>query len=186
MGEAKRRAIEASWFQDLTADEQKVVLLARRLITVLPMQGACYQTTFFMKYHLETVHGIVGLPVVGFVNDGTDDMYPSHAWYEYNGQKTDITLARPFQPHLQPPGPITIHGRVVRSGNPYTYHAERPPEGDELIARYLQDPESRPIMEHAAARHAEMTETAKDNSLIRTYLDNAPNGMTYDRIVQRL
>jgi hypothetical protein len=51
-----------------------------------PLDGACYRASLFLKLFLEQEYGIDANVVVGFVNDGTDELYASHAWLECHGQ----------------------------------------------------------------------------------------------------
>jgi hypothetical protein len=67
--------------------------------------------------------------VVGYVNDGTDDIMISHAWLDYNGKKTDVTLANTERPDMTPVGQVIVLNRVVRNGHEYTYHLEQSPNG---------------------------------------------------------
>jgi hypothetical protein len=42
------------------------------------------------------------------LNDGTDDIMISHAWLDYDGRKTDITLANTERPDIIPIGQVII------------------------------------------------------------------------------
>ncbi|MCB4805149.1 hypothetical protein QO001_005055 [Methylobacterium brachiatum] len=183
---AVRKAQEAAWLNGLTSDEQQVVTTARRLTEILPLQGACYRASLFLKYHLEIVHGIVGTAVVGFVNDGTDDIDCSHAWFEFGGHMTDLGLVRPLNPQIQRAGPLIIHGREFRSGHRWNYQPTRSVAGLAQFAQLLADPKYAVKMRQADQLHRTMVATAQRNDLIRTYLDNAPDGGTYDVIAGRL
>lgn len=111
MGEAARRkAAERAWLTTLDDQERVVVTTAKALGTALPLDGACYRASMFLKLFLEQEHGIAGEAVVGFVNDGTDELYASHAWFEFHGLRTDLTLCRPMHPEVQQRGPLVIHG----------------------------------------------------------------------------
>ncbi|MBV8524244.1 MAG: lasso peptide biosynthesis protein [Acetobacteraceae bacterium] len=118
MGEAKRRtatrakAAEAkqAWEAGLSDRGRTVLRVAKRLGAALALPGACYRCAMFLRYHLVARHGIDGEAVVGFVNDGTDVAYSSHAWYEIDGLITDVALCRPEKPRFQKAGPVTILG----------------------------------------------------------------------------
>ena len=137
----------------------------------------------FLKLFLEQEHGIDTNVVVGFVNDGTDELYASHAWLEFQGRQTDLTLCRPLSPGVQQRGQLVIHGRVIAEGWPrYKYHLHRPPQGLRIIEQMMADPSTRPMIAEQEELHLRMVATAKRNALIRAYLDGAPDGLTYDRI----
>lgn len=187
MGEAKKRKDQAAaWRSSLSVDEQKVADVAQRLWSIFPAQGACYRTSLFLRYHLSKAHGIDGQAMVGFVNDGTDDLYSSHAWFEFNGSKTDLGLSRPLHPELQKVGPLLIHGKVVRPGWPWSYHATRPPAGLTAVRNMLAHPETAAHMEAMEQLHLTMKATARSDELIRAYLDNAPDGLTYDVVARQV
>ena len=184
MGEAARRkAAEAAWIATLDEQERLLVRAAKRLGAALPLDGACYRASLFFKLFLELERGLTGQAVVGFVNDGTDELYASHAWYEFRGRRTDLTLCRPLRPEVQQRGPLVIHGKVITAGWPkYTYHKDRPPEGLAEIEQLMSDPTTRPMIAEQEELHLRMAAIARDNALIRTYLDDAPDGLTYERI----
>jgi hypothetical protein len=184
MGEAARRkAAEMTWFTALGEQERTLVRAARGLSAALPLDGACYRASLFLKLFLEQEHSIDANAVVGFVNDGTDGLYASHAWLEFRGQRTDLTLCRPMSPEVQKRGQLVVHGQVISEGwLYYTYHMHRPPEGLRVIHNLMSDPSTRPMVAEQEDLHLRMVATSKDNALIRAYLDDAPDGLTYDRI----
>ncbi|WP_347403231.1 hypothetical protein [Limobrevibacterium gyesilva] len=166
-------------------DEQERILVraAKGLAVALPLDGACYRASLFLKLFLEQEHGTAANAVVGFVNDGTDELYASHAWLEFRGQRTDLTLCRPMSPEVQKRGQLVIHGRVIAEGwSRYTYHMHRPLEGLRVIQQMMSNPSTRPMVAEQEELHLRMVATAKNNTLIRAYLDGAPDGLTYDRI----
>jgi hypothetical protein len=182
MGEAaKRKAEELIWRRGLTPDEETLVAIAERLYPILP-PGACYRAALFLQYHLRQKHGLSGYAIVGFVNDRTDDMYASHAWFTFNGQLTDLALSRPLEPRIQRPGPLVIHGYHLRRGWAWTYHQERPAEGLAVVQRYLADPMARSQMREQESVHKRMVATAKSDEMTRDYLDGAPDRLSYDRM----
>jgi hypothetical protein len=184
MGEAARRkAAEATWLATLDDQERILVRVAKGLSIVLPLDGACYRASMFLKVFLEQEHGIDANVIIGFVNDGTDELYASHAWLEFHGRPTDMTLCRPMSPEVQKRGQLVIHGRVIASGwSQYSYHMHRPPEGLRIIHQMLADPSIRLMVTEREELHLRMVATAKSNALIRAYLDGAPDSLTYDCI----
>lgn len=188
MGEAKRkRAVREKWFAELDEDERTVVLVAERLHQVFPLEGACYHLSLFLRYYLEKRYGIIVAAVIGFVNDGTDELYSSHAWVLFRDKITDLALSRPLNAEIQKPGPLIIHGREVKPGwRGWTYHEKRPPEGNRAIKDLLSDPGVAPAIRELEKRHLHMMATAKSSSLIREYLDGADESLNYDLMVARL
>jgi hypothetical protein len=186
MGEsARRKAAEKAWLASLDDSERLLVRTAKSLGKAVPLDGACYRTSLFLKLFLAQEYRIAGNAVIGFVNDGTDDLYASHAWFEFRGQQTDLTLCRPMSPEVQKRGPLVIHGRVIAEGWPrYTYHMHRPPEGSAVIAQLMSDPATQPMVDEQEQLHLRMVTTAKDDALILAYLNGAPDGLTYDRIAR--
>jgi hypothetical protein len=192
MGEAKRRRAmnagateaKAQWAAGLSDRDKTVLRVAERLGSALVDWGACYRYTMFLKYHLEIHHGIQGEAVVGFINDGTDDVYGGHAWYELDGLITDIALCRPMDTRIQKAGHVTILGREMAPGWHYTYHRSRPPEGVADIERQLRDPMTQAAVAEHEALYAYMLEAAQSNDRIRAYLDGAPDGRDYKSIAR--
>lgn len=121
---------------------------------------------------------------MGFVNDGTDDAYGSHAWYTFKDQITDIALCSPLHPGSQPPGAVIIQGVEIALGHRWTYHLERPIAGLEFARKALScdDPMIAEEVARAEQRHVQMLSVATDNKRIREYLDTAPDGMNYAKI----
>ena len=186
MGEAaKRKAAEVAWLATLDEHERILVHAARGLGAALPLDGACYRASLFLKLFLEHEYGIDANAVVGFVNDGTDDLYASHAWLEFRGQRTDLTLRCPMSPEVQKRGQLVIHGRVIAEGwSGYTYHMHRPPEGLRVIQQLLSDASTQSMVAGQEELHLKMNATSKNSAMIRAYLDAAPDGLTYARIAK--
>ena len=168
MGEAKRR--KGTGADEGQADEEAIVIerVARRLHRAFTVEGACYRTALFLRYHLAQAHGIRGEAVVGYVNNGVDDHYSSHAWFEHQGLVTDVALCRPLEPRLQKRGAVLVRSREVMPGWRYTYHRERP-AGSFAVAAYDE-------------LHARVAGIAEDEDAIRAYLDGAPDGFSYTRM----
>ena len=185
MGQAKRRNAEVQkWQATLSQEEHQVAEAANRLLQrfIDPREatGMCYRLTYFLHLYLAE-KDIVTNPVIGYVNDGTDDVFMSHAWLEHGGKKTDLTLGRPERPELNPPGDILILDFPFRRAGKYTYHLTKSAEAVAVEANFLSDPRSAPIVRHKVAEHEAMQQRAKSKDEMRSFLDAAPDGFTYDR-----
>jgi|SRR4051812_31154454 hypothetical protein len=185
MGQAKRRNAEVQkWLEGLSPEEAQVADAARRLITKFidasEATGMCYRLTYFLHLYL-LEKGIKTVPVIGYVNDGTDDVFMSHAWLEYEGKKTDLTLARPERPHLNPPGDILIQDFPFRRAGKYTYHLTKTPAAVAVENARLIDPQGAGIVRQKAVEHEAMKKRAESVAEMRSFLDGAPDGITYDR-----
>jgi hypothetical protein len=187
MGEAaKRKALQEKWRSGLIPEERIVVDVAAALLPILPDAGACYRMSLFLKYYLQHRHNLQGEAIIGYVNDGTDQLYSSHAWFTFRSRVTDLAISRPLHPDLQKAGPLVIHGQEIRTGWRWTYHKTRPPEGEIQTRQLLLDPSVGRQMREAEDLHQAMAATAKNDDLIRAYLDRAPDGLTYEIIAARL
>ena len=114
MGEAKRRRKEIEalmekeqlWRKSLTVEEQVIAELATRLdeklVRGMKFHQGCYHLAFFMAKYLES-KGIRVDPIIGWVNDGQWDGVASHAWIEFLGKKTDVSLSYTLNPKLNQP-----------------------------------------------------------------------------------
>jgi len=186
MGQARRRGAEVqNWLDSLTLEETQILDVARRLLTrfIDPSEatGMCYRLTYFLHIYLME-KSIKTTPVIGYVNDGTDDLYISHAWLEYEGKKTDLTLARAERPELNPRGDILIQDFPFRRARHYSYHAAKSEAAIAVERRWLKDPQSAGIVRQKAVEHKAMEERARSAEEMRSFLDRAPDGFTYDRI----
>lgn len=186
MGQARRRGVEVQkWLGSLTPEEKQIFEVAQRLLTrfIDPSEatGMCYRLTYFLHLYLME-KGINTTPVIGYVNDGTDDVYMSHAWLEYEGKKTDLTLARAERPELNPPGDILIQDFPFRRARKYTYHTTKSEAAVAVEKDWLKDPRSAGIVRQKAVEHEAMEKRARSAEEMRTFLDGAPDGITYDRI----
>jgi hypothetical protein len=189
MGEAKRKKQRSELIQtkldNLAPDAQTVAMVAKRLLQMEPSEGACYRCTLFLRLFLKEEYGIEGEAVIGYVNDGSDDIYPSHAWYEFMGSRTDLALWRPLSPDLQRPGPIVIQGIEIQSGHRWTYHRDRPPAALMMALSLLHDNSMvGQIVRQTEEQHLTMAARVTSDEQIRIYLDSAPDGWTYGRIAQ--
>ena len=122
------------------------------------------------------------------MNDGTDDVYASHAWYEFKGQLTDIAISKPLRPDVQPRGPLTIQGIEFARGHRWTYHREMPLTGVQLVQQMMRlaDPNMAGMLRQQEEIHVAMQTRSSDDSLIRAFLDQAPDGWTYQRIASAI
>jgi hypothetical protein len=185
MGEAKRRREErGAWISGLTSAELAVVAAAEHLyfgfVGPKNFEGACYQLSLFFKVFLEEERGTPTDVVLGFVNDGTDEIYASHAWIEHFGRKTDLALAHPNHPGISRRGAVLILDRVAKPGLLYRY-TTKPPFDPFDPTRY--DLSGRSIVEDKRSEHAHIASIiAGGIPAIRAYLDGAPEGTKYEQL----
>jgi hypothetical protein len=192
LGQAKRKAAErAARENGLSPDERIVAATAgslhARFVKPQRFSGACYQLAFFLTAYLQNEHGITVTPVVGYSNDGTGPIMASHAWIEFNGKKTDISLTETADRDALPPGPLLILDRPFTAGDTtYTYHLQ--PDAAAILAEQevAADPQYGGVVEHKKREHERMAGIAKDKSRMLDYLNAAPNGCTYERLAALL
>jgi hypothetical protein len=183
MGQAKRRASEKKqWLDSLTGEERVIADTAERLLhKFLEPTGAtgmCYRMTFFLHLYLAE-RGIKTIPVVGYVNDGSDNVMISHAWLDYKGKRTDVTLANSGNPDLNPIGQVIILDRIVRNGCAYSYHLEKSPEALTVENQWLREPAPAQIVQIKRVEHSAMLDRATSALKIRNFLDAAPDKITF-------
>lgn len=163
-------------------ETENIIAVAKSFIAICaPHSGACYRCAFFLRLFLKERFSYEGEAVVGFVNDGTDDLYPSHAWYEFKDQLTDLAISQPLHPEVQPAGPLTIQGICFFPGHEYSYHRERPVMALVTMGEMIKDPSVGHIIQQNEEQHMMLHATSKNDSLIRAFLDQAPDGWTYKR-----
>lgn len=181
MGDASRRKrANSECLASLSGDERIVADAALRLYKAFPDDGACYRKTLFLRHYLRERHGVEAAAVVGFVNDGTDELYGSHAWLEFQGKKVDIALSMPLRPELQKRAPVVILDWTYSPGwAGYTYHLDRPARALAAVHELMRNPETRELMQEAETLHLTMMATAKSDTLIAAYLANAPDGIDF-------
>jgi hypothetical protein len=141
----------------------------------------CYRLTFFLHLYL-LERGIQAAPVVGYINDDTDDVFVSHAWLDYQGKKTDLTLGRTERPDLNRPGDVLILNFPFRRAGKYTYHLTKSPEAIAIENDWLGDKYRGALVRHKAVEHEAMSRRALDPAVMRKFPDSAPDGLTYGRL----
>lgn len=187
MGQAKRKAAQLEqWESGLTVQERVIHDTARalhaKLVKPLGLTGACYRLAFFLTAFLQQEHGIKVVPVVGYSNDGTGPIMASHAWIEFGGKKTDISVAITENTKIYPPGPLLILDRPVSTGTTtYTYHQQQDAAAIEEKKIIAAHPTYGAIAAHKRIEHQKMTAIAPDIELILDYLNAAPDGLTYEK-----
>lgn len=197
MSEAKRRKkeIEAlkadvtAWKKSLDVQEKEILDLAvkldEKLVRGMKFYEGCYHLAFFMSKYLHEI-GIKVKPVIGWVNDGTWDGVASHAWIEYQGKKTDVSLGYTLRPDAQPTGSMIVHDRPIRKGMAmYCYFRNDDKDALERLEKLRADPQfSRMVMEKDA-QHRYMLSIAESGNF-DTYLSQAPAGLRYHDICELL
>lgn len=185
MGQAKQKAkLLEDWKSSLSKEECTVFDIAFRLhnnfIKPRDVTGMCYHSVFFLYLYLKKTHGITTTPIIGYVNDGTDDIFVSHAWLEFNGKRIDVSAAV-TDPRIGAAGELIILDRVMKAGLRYGYCREIPEEG---IRQHelLRMTGTRALLERKEQEHATMVRRVNDDDEILSYLDNEPNGFTLQRI----
>ena len=140
-----------------------------------------------LHYFLTFELGIPTNPIVGYVNDGTDHVMISHAWLEYEGMKSDLTLFLPNPSAQQPSGALLVLDQVLIKGQiSYSYHLQQTEPGRAQTEVLRRDPKSGPLLQHKEQEHRRMLECAADPALLKTYLNDAPPEISYDAIAKVL
>jgi hypothetical protein len=173
------------WLAGLTDDERDcadaALRLLRQFIDPAEATGMCYRLTFFLHLYL-TGKAIATEPVIGYVNEGTDDIMVSQAWLEFGGKKIDLTLGRTERPDLNLPGEILILDYPFRPGHGHTYHLKRTSEAIAVEERWLKDPDSADLVKHKAAEHERMIRMSSNPHEMRRFVDSAPDCLTFARL----
>lgn len=185
MGQAKQKVKSLDdWKSGLSKEERTVFDIAFRLhhnfIKPRNVTGMCYHSVFFLYLYFKKTHGITTIPIIGYVNDGTDDIFVSHAWLEFDGKRIDVSVAV-TDPRIGEAGELIILDRVMKAGFRYGYYLEIPEEG---IRQHdlLRMTGTRALLERKELEHAAMVRRVSDDDEILSYLDNEPNGFTFQRI----
>lgn len=180
MGQAKDRDKKLQAVKDSFSGDAKIVAEAAFKIFdgfILPHKyvGGCYLVTMTLCRFLEDEHGVKTIPVVGYINDGTDDVMISHAWLEFGGKKTDLTLNVVERATGAAPGPVLVHGEIVRAVSvQYSYHMERAPEDLLMIQELINHPQFGPAIKEKEDEHIAMRARVRDRKLMDAYLNGAP------------
>lgn len=184
MGEAKsrRRSYEIARKRLLDRHEGQHRIVAESAINlfdrfILPhhFTGACYQITMTLEKFLSEAHGIASKTIVGYVNDGTDDIMTSHAWLEFDGMKVDLGLYVMDRPDVTLPGAVIILDETLLPGAAeYSYHLSRPAASIAVVNQMLRDPFTARVARWKEAEHEEMLARSRDRDLRDIYLAGAP------------
>ena len=188
MGEGKNRAARLGVWRNGLSDAEQVVVRAatqtyERFIVAAQATGMCYRMAFFLSTYLQREHSITAPAVVGYVHDGTGDVMTSHAWIEFNGKKTDISLTMTDEPSVQLQGQLLVLDQVLKNGHAYTYHRAQ----NEAALRALEAIYADPRLRHLSARkdreHEMMSDIARDPERVLAFLNGAPDGFDYATLV---
>lgn len=134
----------------------------------------------FLHRFLKEEKAVAVTPVVGYVNDGTDDIMRSHAWLDLNGRKTDVTLHLTEYPEIQLPGALLILDQPLLKGQvEHSYHAEQTAAGY-AENRRLASGSLRDLIAHKEAEHADMLKCMTDPARLAAHQAKAPLGLRYD------
>ncbi len=196
MGQAKRRteayAKAKAELLQMNCDNALVVAettikLFDRFIQPQRYTGGCYYITMLLHRFLTFELGIPTRPIVGYVNDGTDDVMISHAWLEFEGVKSDLMLNLPNPSSQQPSGALLVLDRALIKGQlSYSYHIEQTESGRAQTEVMRRDPNIAPLLHHKEQEHQAMLERAEDGTLMKAYLDAAPPEFGYAVITKVL
>lgn len=168
-----------TWLSTLSPGAQFVartaIALNVNLVEAKPLVGGCYHLAFFLFEYLRSIAGIDVVPIVGWVNDGRDDFMISHAWIEFEGKVTDVSLTKTEYPEEQLSGALVVHGHEIRPGQiQYTYHKAR--TANALFALRGIDPVEAAELE---ALHEAMVAVSISPKKIRKYLKSAPRELAF-------
>ena len=194
MGEAKRRKAEIAgqkilhdiWRASLSSDEQTISKVAERLderlIRGMNFIGGCYHLAFFMTRYFAS-QGILVKPVVGWVNDGQWDGMTSHAWIEYEGKRTDISLNRSEYPEFQPPGATIVLDHFIRPGVvEYSYFIHGDSIVEMALAKMRTSGNYDDVLPYKEAEHQRMLQIAVSDNEMDAYLRMAPRNTNFEAL----
>ncbi|MDH7974399.1 hypothetical protein QH494_19590 [Sphingomonas sp. AR_OL41] len=192
MGEAKRRAdafkrAKADLFAGIAGDERALVVANTALAFyerfILPKRytGGCYLTTMFLHRVLKDEHSITTDPVVGYVNDGTDNIMISHSWIELDGRKTDVTLSL-VDPNISMSGGLLILDTEIVPGRVrYGYYHQMTAAGEEANAALIAAGMGG-LLRHKQQEHRIMLGMMADPKRMADHHSAAPSGLGYDEM----
>jgi hypothetical protein len=116
---ATRKSRGNDWLSRLDTQEKVVSFVAvtafEKLILPFQMTGGCYYFAFFLRRFLKEEFGIQVDMVVGWVLTEISIPIP-HAWIEFKGKKTDISMGAAKKPNGDFAAPVIIHDFVFRAG----------------------------------------------------------------------
>jgi hypothetical protein len=189
VGEAKKKAARLSAWRNGLSDAEKVVVKAatqtyERFIVATQATGMCYRMAFFLSTYLRCEHAITAPAIVGYVHDGTGDVMTSHAWIEFNGKKTDISLTMTDEPSVQLQGQLIVLDQVLTDGHAYTYHRAQNDAALRALETIHADPRFRPLAARKDREHEMMTDIARDPDRMLSFLNGAPDGFDYAELVR--
>ncbi len=98
-----------------------------------------------------------------------------HAWIEFEGKITDISLTKTEFPEAQLSGALIVLDEVIRPGEiMYTYHKVRTPEALNALEGSRQEE----VVE-SQTLHASMVAISRRPKQIRKYLKSAPSELSF-------
>ncbi|MGA1834273.1 hypothetical protein [Rhizobium wenxiniae] len=196
MGQAKQRkqayqTATKAMLSECDTEATTVAVAATRLFDhfIRPNRftGGCYHVSMTLHRFLSDKHNIATQVVVGYVNDGTDDIMISHAWLEYRGRKIDLNLHIMENPDITRPGDLIVMDRILLPGlQAYTYHTERTGRYLKAAEDMLADPDIAAIAKHKDEEHRVMLARSKDRELMDAYISMAPSHMGYQAMTAAL
>lgn len=188
MGEAKRRAkayakAKEDLLSSVEGDDLAVagaaITLFERFIEPRRYTGGCYAMTMFLALYLRE-HNVIAEPVIGYVNDGTDDIFISHAWLEHANRKVDLTIHLTEHADAQLPGGLLVLGHVLRPGKvQHSYSRKLTAAAQSQYDLMSADPQMKMLLEHKDNEHRQMQERASDPEKMQAFLDAAPPGLRF-------
>lgn len=192
MGEAKRRAdafkrAKADLFASIDGDEagrlvaDTALAFHERFILAKRYNSGCYLTTMFLHRYLREEHGLVTDPIVGYVNDGTDDIMISHAWIELDGRKTDVTLSVVDPKISMSGGLLILDTEIVPGQASYSYHHQMNAAGDAANAALVAAGMGG-LLRHKQQEHRLMLHIMADPKRMADHHAKAPPGLGYDEM----
>lgn len=181
------RVIDLSLYPELdeclSGDDRRVAFYSLRLHDRTSLVSACYLLTIFQYLFFKNELDIITEPVIGWVNDGTDEQMISHAWLEFHGAKVDISLDRTEYPEILRPGSLMVLDYMVAKGHPYTYHRQRSQAARKHAQQLARtSAEAADIVALKEREHASVLSISKDDSRMRAWLEAAPPDRTYEAL----
>jgi hypothetical protein len=199
MGEAKRRKAEieplknqeSNWLAVLDGSEKIVAEVAinafKHVVLARNITGGCYNLAFFLREYLKREKKIDVEMVVGWLTDDSWEGGISHAWIEYKGKRTDISLWCTEHPDVQLPGAAIIQDFKYRNGiAEYAYHRELPVSARAYLDNAAKDAAFGAAYRHKDAEHLKIKCLAEKDGGADEYFSNAPIGMRYEDLARAM